>query len=63
MKVIVRGSNVEGALRTLRKKVGDRLMECREREFYEKPAAKRHRKKKAAQLRERKRQRDDLLQP
>ncbi len=58
MKVKVRGTNIEGALRLLKRKVKENniLTDVREKEFYEKPAQKRNRKKAAAMLRERRRQ-------
>jgi small subunit ribosomal protein S21 len=58
MQVKVRGTNVEGALRTFRKKVSETgvLFQYREKMHYEKPTTKRQRKKAAAKNRERKRQ-------
>lgn len=51
--VIVNGDNVERALRKFKKKIQDcgKLIELREREFYEKPTTTR--KKKRAQARKR----------
>ena len=58
MKVTVRGTNVEGALRLFKRKTMDSgiLNTVREKEFFEKKSAKRQRKKAAARMRERKRQ-------
>jgi|TARA_B110000503_G_scaffold139019_1_gene226422 ribosomal protein S21 len=58
MKVTVRGTNVEGALRLFKRKTMDSgiLNTVREKEFFEKKSAKRQRKMAAARMRERKRQ-------
>lgn len=58
MKVKVRGTNVEGALRTFRKKVAESgvLFQHKEKQYYEKPTAERQKKMAAAKNRERKRQ-------
>ena len=58
MKIDVRNGKVDQALRNLKRKIMDdnRLFEYREREYYEKPAQKRKSKKKAAIMREKKRQ-------
>lgn len=58
MKVTVRGTNVEGALRLFKRKTIDSgiLNTVREKEFFEKKSAKRQRKMAAARMRERKRQ-------
>jgi small subunit ribosomal protein S21 len=58
MKVNVRGTNIEGALRTLKRKIKENnlINDLREREFYEKPCQKRNKKKSAAKLREKRRQ-------
>ena len=58
MKVTVRGTNVEGALRLFKRKTMDNgiLNAVREKEFFEKKSAKKQRKKAAARLRELKRQ-------
>jgi len=58
MKVKVRGSNIEGALRTFRKKVTESgvLYTYKEKQYYEKPTSKRKGKLAAAKARERKRQ-------
>tara|TARA_B110000495_G_scaffold202519_1_gene222890 strand:+ start:2743 stop:2946 length:204 start_codon:yes stop_codon:yes gene_type:complete len=58
MQVKVRGTNVEGALRTFRKKVSESgvLFQYKEKQYYEKPTTKKQKKKAAAKSRERKRQ-------
>ena len=58
MKVKVRGTNIEGALKILKRKMKEEnlLNDFRSKEFYEKPTTKRGRKKAAAKLRERRRQ-------
>jgi len=58
MKVKVRGTNVEGALRILKRKVKENNLfaDLREKGFYEKPCQQRNRKKSAAKLREKRRQ-------
>lgn len=57
MKVNVRNGNIEQALRSFKRKIQDDglILEVRSREFYEKPSAKRTRRKQAAEMRERKR--------
>ena len=59
MKVSVRNNNVESALRVLKRKTKDSLIDLRSKEYYEKPSAKRNRMKQAAKVREEKRQRDE----
>ena len=56
MKVKVRNNNVESAIRVFKKKCNEVIFEHREREFYDKPSAKRHRAKQAAKSREVRRQ-------
>ena len=59
MKVSVRNNNVESALRVLKRKTKDSLIDLRSKEYNEKPSAKRNRMKQAAKVREEKRQRDE----
>ena len=59
MQVTVRNDNVNKALSIFKKKCGDVVMEVRARQFYEKPTTKRNRRKKMAEVRERKRQAND----
>jgi len=56
MKVNVRNNNVDKALRIFKRKCSEVVFEYREREYYDKPADKRHRAKKAAIKREKRRQ-------
>jgi ribosomal protein S21 len=58
MKVKVRGTNVEGALRLFRRKVNDSgvLFQYKEKQYHEKSSVKRQKRKAAAVARERKRQ-------
>jgi small subunit ribosomal protein S21 len=61
MKVKVRGTNIEGALKILKRKVKENELfnSLREKEFYKKPCQVKNSKKAAAKLRERKRQEKD----
>tara|TARA_R100000329_G_C7486172_1_gene171261 strand:+ start:330 stop:533 length:204 start_codon:yes stop_codon:yes gene_type:complete len=59
MRIAVRNNNVDSALRALKRKTKDSLIELRSKEHYEKPSAKRNRMKQAAKVREHKRQRDE----
>jgi ribosomal protein S21 len=59
MKVAVRNNNVSKALSIFRKKCSPIIVEIRERQRYEKPTAKRNRRKKRAIVRERKRRAAD----
>ena len=58
MKVAVKNGNVEKALRNLKPKMKDRLLELRDRQQYTKPSQRRNEAKQAAVVRERKRQRE-----
>lgn len=58
MRVRVKNNNVEGAIRTLKRKTKDSLNDLREKEFFEKPSLRRNKAKQAARIRERKRQKD-----
>ena len=59
MKVKVRNNNIESALRAFKKKSSETIFEFRERQYFDGPAAKRHRAKKAAKTREHRRQAQD----
>lgn len=63
--VIVKDDNVERALRKFKKKITEsgKLQDVRDREFYEKPTAKRKRKKAAAKNRWRKQLAQQKLPP
>ena len=61
MKITVRNGNVESALRVLKRKTKESLIDLRSKEHYEKSSAKRNRMKQAAKVREKKRIRDQGL--
>lgn len=65
MQVEVRKGKFETALRIFKRKVSDSeiLKEVRDRQFYEKPSIRRHRKKRAAEVRERKRSQSGEFRP
>ena len=60
-KVAVRNGNVEAAIRVFKRKVTDSgiLMDHKERQFFEKKSTKNNRNKRAAIIRERRRQGKD----
>ena len=60
-RVAVRNGNVEAAIRVFKRKVTDSgiLMEHRERQFFEKISTRYNRNKRAAVIRERRRQGKD----
>ena len=57
-RVAVRNGNVEAAIRVFKRKVTDSgiLMDHRERQFFEKKSTRNNRNKRAAVIRERRRQ-------
>ena len=59
IRITVRNKNVDSALRILKRKTKESLIDLRSKEHYEKPSEKRHRMKQAAKLREHKRQKDE----
>jgi len=59
VKVKVRNNNIESALRVFKKRSSETIFEYRERQYYEGPAAERHKAKKAAKTREHRRQAQD----
>ena len=59
IRIVVRNKNVDSALRILKRKTKDALIDLRSKEHYEKPSEKRHRMKQAAKIREHKRQKDE----
>ena len=61
MRIKVRNNNIENALRVFKKKCSEVTFEYREREYYEKPSAKRHKAKQSAKAREQRRQRKDEI--
>ena len=60
-RVAVRNGNVEAAIRVFKRKVTDSgiLMDHRERQFFEKNSTRNNRNKRAAVIRERRRQGKD----
>jgi len=60
-RVAVRNGNVEAAIRVFKRKVTDSgiLMDHRERQFFEKKSTRNNRNKRAAVIRERRRQGKD----
>jgi ribosomal protein S21 len=60
-KVAVRNGNVEAAIRVFKRKVTDSgiLMDHKDRQFFEKKSTKNNRNKRAAIIRERRRQGKD----
>ena len=59
MRVRVKNNNVDSALRILKRKTKDTLIDLRDKQYYEKNSAKRHKAKASATVRERKRQSDE----
>lgn len=59
MRVNVRNNNVEKALSIFKRKTQEVVQDVRVKEFYEKPSDARRRNKKAAEVREKRRQLND----
>ena len=59
MKIRVKNNNVESALRALKRKTKDSLMELKDKQYYEKKSAKRNKAKASAKKRKKKRQREE----
>ena len=59
IRILVRNNNVDSALRVLKRKTKDSLIDLRSKEHFEKPSEKRHRMKQSAKIREHKRQKDE----
>lgn len=59
IRILVRNNNVESALRVLKRKTKDKLVDLKDRAYHEKGSQKRHRMFQAAKVREHKRQRED----
>ena len=60
-KVSVRNNNVDAAIRVFKRKVTDSgiLMDYKDRQYFEKKSTKKNRDKRAATIRERRRQNKD----
>ena len=59
IRILVRNNNVDSALRVLKRKTKDKLVELKDKTYHEKGSEKRHRMLQAAKVREHKRQRKD----
>ena len=59
IRILVRNNNVDSALRVLKRKTKDKLVELKDKAYHEKRSEKRHRMLQAAKVREHKRQRDE----
>ena len=59
IKIIVRYNNVDSALRVLKRKTKDKLVELKDKAYHEKRSEKRHRMLQSAKVREHKRQKDE----
>ena len=57
IKILVRNNNVESALRVLKRKTKDKLVDLKDKAYHERKPKKRHRMFQAAKVREHKRQR------
>jgi len=53
MRVRVKNNNVDSALRILKRKTKDTLIDLRDKQYYEKKSAKRNKAKASAKVRER----------
>ena len=63
IRILVRNNNVDSALRVLKRKTKDKLVELKDKGYHEKPSAKRNRMLQAAKIREHKRQRKNEIKP
>ncbi len=59
IRILVRNNNVDSALRVLKRKTKDKLVELKDKAYHEKRSEKRHRMFQAAKVREHKRQKDE----
>ena len=59
IRITVRNNNVDSALRVLKRKTKDKLVELKDKAYHEKRSEKRHRMLQAAKVREHKRQKDE----
>ena len=59
IRILVRNNNVDSALRVLKRKTKDKLVELKDKAYHEKRSEKRHRMLQAAKVREHKRQKDE----
>ena len=63
IRILVRNNNVDSALRVLKRKTKDKLVELKDKAYHEKRSEKRHRMLQAAKVREHKRQKDENKTP
>ena len=59
IRILVRNNNVDSALRVLKRKTKDKLVELKDKAYHEKRSEKRHRMLQSAKVREHKRQKDE----
>ena len=59
IRILVRNNNVDSALRVLKRKTKDKLVELKDKGYHEKRSEKRHRMLQAAKVREHKMQKDE----
>lgn len=59
IKILIRNNNVDSALRVLKRKTKDKLVELKDKGYHEKRSTKRNRMLQAAKVREHKRQKKD----
>ena len=61
IRILVRNKNVDSALRVLKRKTKDKLVELKDKGYHEKRSEKQHRRLQAAKVREHKRQKKDAI--
>ena len=61
IRILVRNNNVDSALRVLKRKTKDKLVELKDKSYHEKRSEKRHRRLQAAKVREHKRQKTNEI--
>ena len=61
IRILVRNNNVDSALRVLKRKTKDKLVELKDKAYHEKRSEKRHRMLQAAKVREHKRQKSNEI--
>ena len=59
IRITVRNNNVDSALRVLKRKTKDKLVELKDKSYHEKRSEKKHRMLQSAKVREHKRQKDE----
>ena len=59
IRILVRNNNVDSALRVLKRKTKDKLVELKDKAYHEKRSEKRHRMLQSAKVREHKRQKNE----